>query len=240
MPPMARGSLTEGGRKRSPKGKNAQARNGSGSSGSRGQEIIDASVDIFHANGYSATSVDDVANAVGILKGSLYYYMDSKEDLLLRIVEDVHDEIEELLAESLADKDVPPLQRLATYVRAQVDYNARNIKRVRVYYHDYDQLSSERLASARKRRRANEQAIITLLKQAKKAGEVPSSLNERLAAKTVFATIIWTYTWFKPGGGVSGAELGEFCADFALNGLRGTGAGKGPKAKPKRRVAKRS
>jgi AcrR family transcriptional regulator len=239
MASMARGSLTEKGRKRAPKGKKADSGNGA-SAGNREQEIIDAAVDIFHANGYSATSVDDVANAVGILKGSLYYYMDSKEDLLLRIVEDVHEEVEALMAEALADEDAPPLERLATYVRAQVDYNARNIKRVRVYYHDYDQLSPERLASVRKRRRANEQTIIALLKEAKKAGEVPASLNERLAAKTVFATIIWTYTWFKPGGGVSGAELGEFCADFVLNGLRGDGAGKAPKAKPKRRVAKRS
>jgi AcrR family transcriptional regulator len=215
---MARGSLTEAGRQRSstaekkPRGKGAR---------NREQKIIAAAVDIFHAKGYSATSVDDIARDVGILKGSLYYYMDSKEDLLLRIVEEVHEEVEALLEQALADEDVPPLERLAGYVRAQVEYNARHIKRVRVYYHDYDRLSPNRLAAVRKRRRANEQALIDLINAAKKAGEVPSSLNERLAAKTLFATIIWTYTWFKPGGAVSGTELGEFCANFVLNGLHG-------------------
>src|SRR4051812_48849038 len=106
---MARGSLTESGRR--PKGKakgkadakakgkgNAKGKNGGG----REQEILDAAVDIFHANGYSATSVDDVAAAVGILKGSLYYYMDSKEDLLRRIVEEVHEDVEEIMTEALA------------------------------------------------------------------------------------------------------------------------------------------
>lgn len=211
---MARGSLTKGGRRPKAKG---------GKNGNRGreQEILDAAVDIFHAKGYSATSVDDVAASVGILKGSLYYYMDSKEDLLRRIVEEVHEDVEELIQASLARTELPPLQRLAEYVRAQVDYNVRNIKRVRVYYHDYEQLSPAVLASVRKSRRTNEHRIVDLVKEAKDADEVPASLNERLATKTAFATITWMYTWYKPGGGVSGKEFGDFCADFVVNGLRG-------------------
>jgi len=224
--------LTQSGRKQQSAKKTGKRGRGS-NGGNREREIIDAAVEIFHAKGYAATSVDDVANVVGILKGSLYYYMDSKEDLLLRIVEEVHEEVEELMIAAVADKERPPLERIGDYVRALVDYNARNAKRVRVYYHDYDQLSEERLASVRKRRRANEQTIIGVLKEAKKAGEIPAKMNERLAAKTLFATIIWTYTWFKPGGAVSGKELGEFCAEFVLNGLRGP-AGAPAKA-PKRK-----
>lgn len=212
---MARGGLTEGGRRpRSGARKNGNNRG-------REREILDAAIDVFHAKGYSATSVDDIAVSVGILKGSLYYYMDSKEDLLLRIVEEVHEDVEEIIETALARTDLPPLRRLAEYVRDQVEYNVRNIKRVRVYYHDYEQLTTDRLASVRKSRRANEQRIVDLVKEAKKAGEVPADLNERVATKTAFATIVWMYTWYKPGGGVSGKELAEFCADFVVNGLRG-------------------
>lgn len=212
---MARGSLTKGGRRQKGKG----GKNGSGRG--REQDILDAAVDIFHAKGYSATSVDDVAASVGILKGSLYYYMDSKEDLLRRIVEEVHEDVEELIQASLARTELPPLQRLAEYVRAQVDYNVRNIKRVRVYYHDYEQLSPALLSTVRKSRRTNEQLIVDLVKEAKDAGEVPKATNERLATKTAFATITWMYTWYKPGGGISAKEFGDFCADFVVNGLRG-------------------
>jgi AcrR family transcriptional regulator len=224
---MARGSLTKGGRRQVGKAKAVGGRN-------REQEILDAAVDIFHANGYSATSVDDVANSVGILKGSLYYYMDSKEDLLARIVEEVHEDVEEIIRVALARADLPPLERLAEYLRNQVDYNIRNIKRNRVYYHDYDQLSPPRLASVRKSRRSNEQSIIALVKEAKEAGEIPATMNERLATKNVFAPIIWMYTWYKPGGGVSGKELGDFCADFVVNGLRGPAAASGSKGSQKR------
>lgn len=220
---MARGSLTEGGRGPKAKAKGRAKTKGKGKSNGRGreQEIIDAAVDIFHANGYAATSVDDLAASVGILKGSLYYYMDSKEDLLRRIVEDVHEDVEEIIQAAVDRTDLAPLERLAEYIRAQVDYTARNIKRVRVYYHDYEQLSPERLAAVRKSRRSNEGMIVDVVREAKEAGEIPAATNERLATKNVFATIIWMYTWFKPGGAVSGREFGDFCAEFALNGLRG-------------------
>jgi AcrR family transcriptional regulator len=220
---MPRRSLTEDGRSPTKKSGEAKVDAGKGKGKGKGKtkagrvrerEINEAAVDIFHAVGYSAASVDDVAAAVGILKGSLYYYMDSKEDLLRRIVEDVH-------REALALSDLPPLERLASYIRAQVDYNARNIKRVRVYYHDYEQLSAERIASVRKSRRMNEQLIVSLIGDAKSAGEVGDWVSEQLAGKTAFATITWMYTWYKPGGRISSKELGDFCATFVINGLRG-------------------
>jgi TetR/AcrR family transcriptional regulator, cholesterol catabolism regulator len=227
---MPRGSLTEDGRSPAKKKGKAKADAGTGKGKGNGKtkagrvrerEIDEAAVDIFHAVGYSAASVDDVAAAVGILKGSLYYYMDSKEDLLRRIVEDVHVNVEEIIRESLARTELPPLERLANYIRAQVDYNVRNIKRVRVYYHDYEQLSPDRLASVRKSRRINEQLIVNLITEAKAAGEVGGWVSEQLAGKTAFATITWMYTWYKPGGGISSKELGDFCATFVVNGLRG-------------------
>jgi len=60
--------------------------------GSRQAEVTQAAVEIFAQKGYRAASIQDVADKVGVLKGSLYYYIDSKEDLLWRIIEDVHKE----------------------------------------------------------------------------------------------------------------------------------------------------
>jgi AcrR family transcriptional regulator len=225
---MPRGSLSEKGRKR-PEQSKKKLKRVRADAADREKEILEVAVNVFHAKSYSATSVDDVAHDVGILKGSLYYYIDSKEDLLLRIVEDVHEEVE-ALTQTVIDGEGTPLERLSTYIRTLVEFNARNIKRVRVYYHDYDQLGTDRLASVRKRRRANEQTIVDVINEAKKAKELPESLDERLAARTMFATIIWMYTWFKPGGIVSGSALGDFVASFVLDGLRGTSP-----AKPKRR-----
>ena len=57
-----------------------------GASNNRLELIIEAAARMFDAKGYSATSTQDIANEVGLLKGSIYYYINSKEDLLFRII----------------------------------------------------------------------------------------------------------------------------------------------------------
>jgi len=187
----------------------------------REQEITDFAVEVFHSKGYAAASVDDVANAVGILKGSLYYYIDTKEDLLMRIVEQVHEEVEALLLDAIGDDSILALERLSDYITRQIEYNARNLDRVRVYYHDFDQLQGDNLARMKKLRRRDERRVQDLISEAKKAGELPAKLDERLATKTLFASVLWMYTWFRPGGDISAKRYGTFCANFVLNGLRG-------------------
>ena len=55
-------------------------------------EVLEAAARVFHEKGYESTSIQDIADAVGILKGSLYYYITSKEDLLFEILQDVHEQ----------------------------------------------------------------------------------------------------------------------------------------------------
>ena len=63
----------------------------------RGQDVIEAAIRVFHKKGYASASIQDVAAEVGVLKGSLYHYIDSKEDLLARIFEDSAGRFEAML-----------------------------------------------------------------------------------------------------------------------------------------------
>ena len=81
----------------------AETGSGRATSKRRQHEVVAAAVKMFYESGYSETSVEDIANELGILKGSLYYYITSKEDLLYAIVREVHTEVEELLASSMSD-----------------------------------------------------------------------------------------------------------------------------------------
>jgi TetR/AcrR family transcriptional regulator, cholesterol catabolism regulator len=198
----------------------------------REREIIDAAAQIFHKNGYADTSVQDVAEAVGILKGSLYYYIDSKEDLLYRVLLEVHEEAEGIL-ESLEEmKDASPLERIAAYVKRHVEYNVRNVTKVAVYYHDFDLLSPLRRADIRRHRRRYELFLENLIREAQEAGEVSADADPRVLSYCMFGTMNWTYTWYRPNGRVSVAELCDMIADYAVNGLRGHGPS-APASKPR-------
>jgi AcrR family transcriptional regulator len=185
----------------------------------REREILEAAMNLFHERGYANTSVEDVASAVGILKGSLYHYIDSKEDLLYRIVEQVHESVQAIMTSVEARSDLTPLARLDAYVQEQVVYNARNLRRISVYYQDRARLSPTRFAEIRRWRRTQERYVVSLIEEAAAAGEVPADIDTRLAANCVFAVVIWMYTWYRPGGSTSAKALAEFCARFVLEGL---------------------
>ena len=79
-----------------------------GASNNRLELIIEAAARMFDAKGYSATSTQDIANEVGLLKGSIYYYINSKEDLLFRIIEESHEGALRAIA-TVSALDVGPL-----------------------------------------------------------------------------------------------------------------------------------
>jgi TetR/AcrR family transcriptional regulator, cholesterol catabolism regulator len=194
-----------------------------GAAAKREKEILEAAVDLFHQRGYANTSVEDVAGAVGILKGSLYHYIDSKEDLLYRIVEQVHESVQQIVDDVESASELTPLERIDRYVQAQILYNARNLRRISVYYQDRARLSPARLTEIRAWRRGQERFVVALVEDAAAAGQVPSDIDTRLAANCIFAVVIFMYTWYRPGGTTSAKALAQFCSSFVIDGITGRG-----------------
>ncbi len=164
----------------------------------RDEEVLSAAARVFHARGYAGASVQDVADELGILKGSLYHYISSKEELLFRLLDETHEEVSRILDE-VAAEDGPPLDRLRLYVRRQVAYYLANLERVAVYHHDLD--AARRRAPARHRRPApRARAFVTdLLAGAQADGDVAADEDPRVLSRCVFGTMILTYNWFRAG-----------------------------------------
>jgi AcrR family transcriptional regulator len=190
------------------------------SSRRRDREVLDAAAKVFHARGYADASVQDIADELGILKGSLYHYIDSKEDLLFWILTETHDDVQGIL-EEVAGQGLRPLEALREYTRRQVDYTTRNLARMSIYYHDSDHLSAERLRELVAKRKRHEQFVIGLLEQAQAAGEADPGADPRLTMGFLFGSMIWVYRWYRPGGRTRPAELADSCADFILRGVVG-------------------
>jgi AcrR family transcriptional regulator len=199
----------------------------------REREIIDAAAEIFHRQGYADTSVQDVADAVGILKGSLYYYIKSKEDLLFRVLEEVHEDAHGII-EEVAAMDAPPLERLAAYFRAHVEYNTRNLTKVAVTYHDFGLLTGERRDTIVKERQVYERFVVGLIKEAQESGDVRPEVDARLAAYSALGMANWVYTWYRPSGKTSPEELAELISEMIVGGLRAAGNGTVPKPRKRR------
>src|SRR3954467_1105093 len=109
----------------------------------RQSEILEAAARVFHEKGYESTSIQDIADAGGILKGSLYYYITSKEDLLYEILQDVHQEALKNL-DKIAALDGTAMQKIRAFVVVHFAHNAENLVKMGVFFKDFRSLSGER------------------------------------------------------------------------------------------------
>ena len=186
----------------------------------REPEVLDTAARVFHERGYADATIQDVADALGMLKGSLYYYIDSKEDLLFRLLEQVHDEVDEILTKVM-DHEGSPIEVIALYARLLAGYHLSNLVKITVYYHDVDQLSDQRRRLIYSRRRVHEEYVTGLIEAAQRDGTADPSQPARLLVSCVFGVLVWVYRWYRPRGQFRPEAVVDACVAFVLSGLRG-------------------
>jgi TetR/AcrR family transcriptional regulator, cholesterol catabolism regulator len=185
----------------------------------REQEVLDAATKVFHSRGYADASVQDIADELQILKGSLYYYIDSKEGLLFRLLDETQNEVQAILDEVQALEGLTPLELLHEYFARQVAFSTRNVDRMTIYYHDLDQLSEGRRRELYRKRRVHELYVSDLISQAQERGEVDAALDPVLTVKFMFGAMTWVYRWYRPNGKFSAGEVTDGLADFVTRSL---------------------
>src|ERR1700730_13654130 len=86
----------------------------------RRAQLLDAAARLFRERGYHATSMRDIAKAVGMLSGSIYYHFDSKEEMLLAVYEEGERRVAEAVDAAVAG-ETDPGQRLGGAVGGALD-----------------------------------------------------------------------------------------------------------------------
>jgi AcrR family transcriptional regulator len=184
----------------------------------RWQEILDAAAGIFAKKGYAATSIQDIADEVDILKGSLYYYIESKEDLLFGVIQDVH--LPGLAnLERQRSSDGPALDRLRTFVSDHVKYNAQNLTKIAVFFHDFRSLTSDRRETIIRERDQYDHYLRELIAQGQEEGTICPGINGKLAAFAILGLMNWMYEWYRPEGQKSADEIAHAFAEMAVRSV---------------------
>jgi len=188
----------------------------------RDAEVLRAAARIFSERGYSQSTMQDIADALGMFKGSLYYYIDTKEGLLFSLLDQVHDEVDLLLAEWVGRTELTSLGRLRGYIRSLVLYNTANLPKMAVYYHDIDRLNEEHREVIQRRRRPHQEFMEHGLRDAQASGHADPSLDPVLMADFAFGTLIWIYRWYGPRLRVRREAIADSCSEFIMRGIVGS------------------
>jgi AcrR family transcriptional regulator len=104
------------------------------------QRIVGLAVDLFYEQGYNATSLRQVAEAVGVQVGSLYNHMSSKEELLFDIMRSIMDDLIADAEVALAQAGHEPLDRIMAFMRTSIRFHCNSVA---VWYHPHGRLSLE-------------------------------------------------------------------------------------------------
>lgn len=183
----------------------------------RDREVIDVAIRIFWEKGYSGTSVQDVADALGMHKGSLYYYIDTKETLLERIFMDSHAETRGIVDEVLAI-DGTALERLHAFVERLAGWYLANIRRASLYAREWRHAGPELRTLMLEQRTYYDEVLHRLLLDAAEAGELSLGPGgERIAANYVMSAISALPDWFRPSGSRSPGAVARAYADLTLS-----------------------
>lgn len=196
----------------------ARGAESNGKSQRRRQELIDAAARIFQDKGYEATSIQDVADALGILKGSVYYYIDSKEDLLFAAIQEVH---ESALANTAKIKqlDEDPLTLIRLFIESHVKHVSDNLVKATVFFHDFRSLDRERHDYIVKERDSYDLFLRDLISRGQRNGSICKDIDPKIATLALLGMMNWIYQWYKVGGGMDPSQIGRQFADLALAGL---------------------
>jgi AcrR family transcriptional regulator len=182
----------------------------------RWKELLHISAELFAAQGYRTTTLQDIADQFGVLKGSLYHYIRSKDDLLFEIVHSVATQGLENLRE-LATLDTEPATRLRSVVRGHVLYLVDHLTETTVLLHEIDQLSPER---RRQIPTGEYMSVLTgLIEDGQRVGVVKPEIDARLATLALLGAVNWVYRWYRPEGGRSPVEIADQYADTLVGGL---------------------
>ena len=183
----------------------------------RWNELLDISARIFARKGYKSTTLQDIADEFGVLKGSLYHYIKGKDDLLFEVVSTVYAKGLDNLR-SIAESDLDPVERLRAVIRGHVLYLADNLVETTVLLHEFDQLADERRSEVPVR--AYQQLIADLIAEAVATDDrFKPGTDPQLAALATLGATNWIYRWYRPNGKRSPAQIADQFADHLVDGL---------------------
>src|SRR6266496_669047 len=159
----------------------------------RRQAIVDASAKVFAERGYHATSTVELCEANDIGKGALYYYIGSKEQLLVAIHDRVMDEVM-LGADRVAQMGGTPAEQLAAHGEELLEVIFRYPDHVWVFLHEFPALTGANAEEFRRRRREYEKRIEQVFTDGNRSGTF-RQVEPRTAAKAWLGMHNYTYLW---------------------------------------------
>ena len=179
-------------------------------------EVLEHAARIFWEKGYEGASMRDLARATGMSLAGLYYYFESKEELLFLIQKHTFTTIMEQLRERLAESTAPE-ERVRIFIRNHLEYFLSNKEAMKVLTHEDETLKNGRGTQIRAIKRQYYGLCLDLMEDLRRVKGL--QFSGRLAVLSLFGMINWIYTWHNPRVDAGAEALARDMGDLFLHGV---------------------
>lgn len=186
----------------------------------REESILQAAAACFGEQGYRATTLETIAERLGISRVTLYRYCPSKEELLTRVFERSISIFQRGLQQICA-QDIPPEEKLRQIIRHQVRLMADHRNFLSVFFSEEGNLPRDMARRARTERRVYDELIEGVIREGIEAGRL-AALPPKLLSFALLGMCNWLYQWYQPAGSLSAEEVARIFIKLVEHGyLRG-------------------
>jgi AcrR family transcriptional regulator len=180
-------------------------------------EIYNKAADIFREQGFDATSMSSIASAVDLTKAGLYYYIESKEDLLYAIMDFAMERLETIVIEpsrAIAD----PQKRLQSILTRHGRLLVEGNNAITILTDEIAGLKPKHRKQILDRKRAYLELVRSTLEALRADGKL-RDVNTTVAAFSLFGTLLWLPRWFRGEGELTGEQVIEQIVSIVAGGL---------------------
>jgi AcrR family transcriptional regulator len=180
--------------------------------------ILEVAVRLFSERGFHGTTIREIAEAAGMLSGSLYAHIQTKEDLLYEVVGQAADRFLGAIA-PLAAADLPAAEKLRQAMIAHAEVVAASRAHATVFMHEWKALTPPRRAEIAARRKAYEVHLAQIIQEGVARGEF-GPIDERMARLLILSAVNWIYEWYDPAGPLTPTDVAERYWRLLLEGMQ--------------------
>lgn len=184
----------------------------------RRHEMTAAAARLFSERGYHGTSMQQLADALGLLKGSLYAHVGSKQELLFDVVDEG---AERFLARGRDALDMTGTAagRLEAFMVGHVETAIEHLDAATVFLNEWRYLSEELRSIVRAKRHRYEGMVRSIIAGGVATREFRSDADIDMTARFVLSAGNWVYTWYRPGGSLTPRDIGRTYTHMLVAGL---------------------
>lgn len=185
----------------------------------RREELLRIAADLFATKGFRNTTVRDIADAAGILSGSLYHHFDSKESMVDELMRTFQAELFAAYDAILASDD-DARTKLEKAVRLSFDTIERRGAEVAIFQNEAATLGQlERFDYLAERNRQSRDVWLTLLSDGVESGVLRHDLDLTLTYRFIRDTVWVAVKWYRPGGPHTATQVADQYLTILLDGI---------------------